>query len=64
MIQELAAGDSVEILKLLYGYFWLYHHDTQNKGGVLDLQNTDKLLIPSLHCSDSSDFYHWVTDTY
>lgn len=39
VIQELAAGDSVEILQLLNRYFWLYHHNTQNKGCVLDLKD-------------------------
>lgn len=42
VIQELAAGDSVEVLQLLNWYFWLYHHDTQNKGRVLDLKDMGK----------------------
>ena len=38
VVQQLAAGDSVEVLQLFDRYFWLYDHDTENKGGVLDLE--------------------------
>lgn len=40
VVQQFAAGDSVEVLQLLHRNFWLDHHHTQDEGRVLHLQNT------------------------
>lgn len=43
VVQQLAAGNSVEVLQLLHGNFWLDHHHTQDEGRVLHLQNRTKM---------------------
>lgn len=42
VVQQLAAGDGVEVLQLSDRYFRLYHHNTENKGGVLYLEKSIK----------------------
>lgn len=42
VVEQLAAGDSVEVLQLLDRYFRLYHHNTENKGSVLYLEKSIK----------------------
>lgn len=39
VVQQLAAGNSIEVLQLFDRYFWLYHHNTENEGSILDLEN-------------------------
>lgn len=42
VVEQLAAGDSVEVFQLFDGYFRLYHHNTENKGSVLYLEKSVK----------------------
>lgn len=45
MVQQLAAGHGVEVLQLSDRYFWLYHHNTENKGSVLYLKKIDREFL-------------------
>lgn len=42
VVEQLAAGDGVEVFQLFDGYFRLYHHNTENKGSVLYLEKSVK----------------------
>ena len=61
VVEQLAAGDGVEVFQLFDGYFRLYLHNTENKGSVLYLEKSvKKFLIQKTQVPRGSDFTYII----